>query len=111
MTESASLLPSEVARLVLGKQALLKFLFVLSCRAKDPYTGSIIMHVGSSCKHTGVYNVHLQRIIRNRLMGVTGKSNTKSSNAPHRIGQIRLSEKMAMTSSIKLPVNSRVQSQ
>ena len=34
-------------------------------QAKDPYTGSILMHVGSSCKHTGVYNVHLPRIIRN----------------------------------------------
>ena len=24
-------------------------------QVKDPYTGSIVMHVGSSCKHTGVY--------------------------------------------------------
>ena len=30
---------------------------------KDPYTGSILMHVGSSCKHTGVYNVHLPKLI------------------------------------------------
>ena len=42
-------------------------------QVKDPYTGSILMHVRSSCKHTGVYNVHLPRIIRNLLMGVTGK--------------------------------------
>ena len=35
------------------------------CAGTDPYTGSILMHVGSSCKHTGVYNVHLPRIIRN----------------------------------------------
>ena len=34
-------------------------------QVKDPYTGSILMHVGSSCKHTGVYNVHLPRINRN----------------------------------------------
>ena len=34
-------------------------------QVKDPYIGSILMHVGSSCKHTGVYNVHLPRIIRN----------------------------------------------
>ena len=34
-------------------------------QVKDPYTFSILMHVGSSCKHTGVYNVHLPRIIRN----------------------------------------------
>ena len=34
-------------------------------QVKDPYTGSILMHVGSSCKHTGVYTVHLPRIIRN----------------------------------------------
>ena len=25
-------------------------------QVKDPYTGSILMHVGLSCKHTGVYN-------------------------------------------------------
>ena len=49
-------------------------------QVKDPYTGSILMHVGSSCKHTGVYNVHLLRIIRNRLMGVTRKQNNKSKN-------------------------------
>ena len=24
-------------------------------QVKDPYTGSILMHVGSSCQHTGVY--------------------------------------------------------
>ena len=34
-------------------------------QVKDPYTGSILMHVGSSCKHTGVYNVHLSKIIGN----------------------------------------------
>ena len=34
-------------------------------QVKDPYTGSILMHVGSSFKYTGVYNVHLPRIIRN----------------------------------------------
>ena len=34
-------------------------------QVKDPYTGSILMHVGSSCKQTVVYNVHLPRIIRN----------------------------------------------
>ena len=34
-------------------------------QVNNPYTGSILMHVGSSCKHTGVYNVHLPRIIRN----------------------------------------------
>ena len=33
-------------------------------QVKDAYTGSI-MHVGSSCIHTGVYNVHLPKIIRN----------------------------------------------
>ena len=27
-------------------------------------TGSILVHVGSSCKHCGLYNVHLPRIIR-----------------------------------------------
>ena len=44
-------------------------------QVKDAYTGSILMHVGSSCKHNGVYNVHLPRIIRNWLMGVTRKQN------------------------------------
>ena len=34
-------------------------------QVKDPYTGSILMHVGSSCKHTAVYNVHFPRRIRN----------------------------------------------
>ena len=34
-------------------------------QVKDHYTGSILMHVDSSCKHTGVYYVHLPRIIRN----------------------------------------------
>ena len=34
-------------------------------QVKDPYTGSILMLVGSSCKQTGVYNVHLPRKIRN----------------------------------------------
>ena len=33
-------------------------------QVKELYTGSILMHVGSSCKHTRVYNVHLPRIIR-----------------------------------------------
>ena len=42
---------------------------------KVPYKGSVVMHVGSCCKHTGVYRVHLPRIFRNRLMGVTGKQN------------------------------------
>ena len=28
-------------------------------QVKDPYTGSILMHVGSSCKHTGVYNISI----------------------------------------------------
>ena len=34
-------------------------------QVKDTYTGSILMHVGSSCKQTRVYNVNLPRIIRN----------------------------------------------
>ena len=34
-------------------------------QVKVPYTGSILMYVGSSCKHTGVYNIHLPRKIRN----------------------------------------------
>ena len=46
-------------------------------QAKDPYTGSI-MHVGSFCNYTGVYNVHLPRIIRNWLMGVTRKQKQKA---------------------------------
>ena len=33
-------------------------------QVKEPYTGFILMHVGSSCKHTEVYKVHLPRIIR-----------------------------------------------
>ena len=49
-------------------------------QVKDPYTGSILMHVGSSCKHTGVYNVHLPRIIRNLLMGVTRKQKKNYKN-------------------------------
>ena len=49
-------------------------------QVKDPYTGSILMHVGSSCKHIRVYNVHLPRIIRNCLMGVTGKQNKKQKH-------------------------------
>ena len=45
-------------------------------QAKDLYTGSNLIHVGSSCKHTKVYNVHLPRIIKKKiLMGVTRKQN------------------------------------
>ena len=46
-------------------------------QVKDPYTGSILMYVRSSCKHTEVYNVHFLRIIRHRLMGVTRKQTNK----------------------------------
>ena len=48
-------------------------------QVKDPYIGSILMHVGSTCKHTGVFNVHLPRIIRNWLMGVTRKKNKQKN--------------------------------
>ena len=44
-------------------------------QVKDPYTGSILMHVGTSCKHIRVYNVNIPGIIRNGLMGVTRKQN------------------------------------
>ena len=44
-------------------------------QVKDPYTGSILMHVGSSCKHTRVYNV---------LIGVTRKhQRTIGPENPH----------------------------
>ena len=49
-------------------------------QVKDPYTGSILMHVGSSCKHTGVYNVHLPRIIRNGVTRTLKKTKKNYKN-------------------------------
>ena len=46
-------------------------------QVKDPYTGSILIHVGSSCKHTGVYNVHPPRIIRNLMIDGSNKKTKK----------------------------------
>ena len=41
---------------------------------KGPYTGSILMHVGSSCKHTGVYNSACTNFLTSTLydLEVTG---------------------------------------
>ena len=48
-------------------------------QVKDPYyTGSILMHVGSSCKHTGVYNVHLPK--NNQKLIDWSNRLTKTSN-------------------------------
>ena len=43
---------------------------------KDSYTCFVLMHVGSSCKYTGVHNLHLPNIIRKLIDG----SNKKTKN-------------------------------
>ena len=47
-----------------GQSSAVKVKDLLVKDVKDPYTGSIFMHAHSA-KHTGLYNVHLPRIIRN----------------------------------------------
>ena len=51
-------------------------------QVKDPYTGSILMHVGSSCKHTGVYNVHLPKN-NQKLIDGSNRKTKKHFNIYH----------------------------
>ena len=43
-------------------------------QVKDPYTGSILMHVGLARKHTRVYNVHFPRINQKLIDGSNKKT-------------------------------------
>ena len=52
-------------------------------QVEDPYTGSILMHVGSSCKHTGVYNVHLPKNNQKLIDGSNRKTKQNARTNAH----------------------------
>ena len=67
-------------------------------QVKDPYTGSILMHVGSSCKHTGVYNVCTPPKNNQKLIdGSNKKTKKKNTRIVHTYQHVQESLRFKLT--------------